>query len=188
MSRWKPRFGRLSRRDQIQANNATFRFAAAATGDPEVIARTERELITPLPPKRERIRRPVDGKPVQASEHQEQCAVISWWWRVHQKYGLPTFALFAVPNGGARDVITGARLKAEGVRRGALDLILAKPTTQFAGLFLEMKVGSNKPSPEQNAFMQYLEEVGYQTGVHWNAGAAIKAIEDYLRDDPILPP
>lgn len=169
-----------SRREQISVNNAWHRFYASASEKPGAAERVERELIEPLPPKRERIKRPVDGKPVTATEHQEQCAVISWWWRVHQRYGLPPFALFAVPNGGARDEITGARLKAEGVRRGALDLILAKPVAAYHGLFIEMKVGDNKPSEYQAAFITYLESVGYKATVHWNAPSAIHEIEDYL--------
>lgn len=143
-------------------------------------AEYRQDTIIVLPPKRV-IRRPVDGRRVHASEHQEQSAVISWWFRVHQKYGLPVFALFAVPNGGARDVITGANLKAEGVRKGALDLILAKPVAAHHGLFIEMKVGDNKPSEDQEEFIAYLDSVGYKTAVHWNAGTAIKEIEGYLQ-------
>jgi hypothetical protein len=81
-------------------------------------------LQQPIKPKRE-VRRPVDGKPVGPTEHQEQATVVSWWALQHQVYELPVFALYAIPNGGARDVITGSRLKAEGVRRGTPDLCLA---------------------------------------------------------------
>lgn len=178
MGLWKRRV-QLSRNDQLRANNAAHSFYAAASERPDA-QENLKQLITPVPPKRDRIRRPVDGKPAMASEHQEQATVISWWWRVHQKYGLPPFALFAIPNGGARDVITGARLKAEGVRKGVLDLMLAKPTEDHAGLFIEMKIGDNKPSPEQKDFIAYLESVGYKATVHWNAGTAIKEIEAYL--------
>jgi hypothetical protein len=133
-----------------------------------------------VPPKAHKIRRPSDNKPIRPTEHQEQCAVIKWWWQVHKMYGLPVFALFAVPNGGARDVITGARLKAEGVRRGVYDLILAKPTSIYGGLFLEMKAGDNKPSEDQVSFGQYLTEAGYKASVHWSAQSAIEEIESYL--------
>lgn len=136
--------------------------------------------LTPLPKKRGVIRRPVDGKPVYRSEHQEQADVIRWWNVAHKQYALPYFALFAVPNGGARDVITGSRLKAEGVRRGALDLILAKPKGGYSGLFIEMKVGNNKPTDEQEQFIDYLANAGYVASVHWTAGSAIAAIEEYL--------
>lgn len=106
--------------------------------------------------------------------------MISWWRLQHELYGLPVFALFAVPNGGARDAITGSRLKAEGVRRGALDLILAKPTTKYHGLFIEMKVGDNRPTIDQSAFIDYLDSAGYKTSVHWDAVSAINEIKEYL--------
>ena len=164
----------MSRRERILKTNAYTQFIAAAADKP-----VPAQLLQPVPKKRE-IRRPVDGRPVGLSEHQEQCAVISWWGLACAAYGLPTFALFAIPNGGARDVITGARLKAEGVRRGVLDLCLAKPTTKHHGLYIEMKAGANKPSPEQQAYIEYLTGSGYQASVHWSAESAINAIKEYL--------
>lgn len=35
--------------------------------------------------------------------------------------------LFAIPDGGRRDAVTGAHLKAEGVRAGVPDMFLAVP-------------------------------------------------------------
>ena len=130
----------------------------------------------PPPPKK---RAPRAAR-VGPSEHQEQVAVIQWWDASCQFYGLPHFALFAVPNGGARDAITGSRLKAEGVRRGALDLVLAKPTAKGAGLFIEMKVGDNRLSDYQKDFVAYLKSAGYDAQAHWSADSAIQAIKDYL--------
>lgn len=166
------KIGRLSRNDQLRLGDKWHQFYAAA-------ADVAPAIQSGLPPKRHRVRR-CDGKPIGPSEHQEQSAVISWWWHAHKKYNLPHFALFAVPNGGARDFITGARLKAEGVRRGALDLILAKPTKQHNGLFIEMKVGNNRPTEEQTAFVAYLQSVGYRATVHWSSASAIAEIEAYL--------
>lgn len=166
------RFGRPSRNDLKRQSDNWHKFYAAA-------AEVAPAILHNLPPKRHRVRR-CDGKPIGPSEHQEQAAVISWWWLARNKYNLPHFALFAVPNGGARDFITGARLKAEGVRRGALDLILAKPTQKYHGLFIEMKVGSNKPTDEQAAFVAYLQQVGYCATVHWSSASAIAEIEAYL--------
>jgi hypothetical protein len=170
--------GRLSPRDQKIAVNKALDHWAAMSGKP-----TPDAIRNEIPPKRIRVRRPVDGKAPVASEHQEQSAVISWWARVHTKYALPEFSLFACPSGGARDVITGSLLKAEGVRRGVPDLILAKPVGPYSGLFLEMKVGYNKLTDSQFAFIAYLESVGYKASVHWSAGSAITEIEDYLRDE-----
>jgi hypothetical protein len=158
-----------SARELLEQRNATYRFYGME------------KHVKELPPKRDKILRPVDKKPVHASEHQEQSAVITWWWRVHTTYQLPLFALFAIPNGGARDVITGSKLKAEGVRRGAPDLFLAQPSGKFHGLFIEMKAGNNGTTSEQAAFIAHLKKVGYEASVHWSAGSAIAAIEEYLQ-------
>lgn len=148
--------------------------------DPQKRAEYERLFVASTAPKRAAIRRPSDGKPVGPSEHQVQVAVIQWWRLQHQIYALPEFALFAIPNGGARDPITGARLKAEGVRAGALDLCLAAPRGTYHGWYGEMKVGDNKPTEKQQAFIAYLDSAGYKTGVHWTSESAIDSIREYL--------
>jgi hypothetical protein len=82
-------------------------------------------------------------------ESQLQIACVKWLRMQHPH--LSPF-LFAIPNGGARSAITGAILKAEGVRRGVADLFLMVPTDNYHGLFIEMKVAKGKQSPEQLAF------------------------------------
>lgn len=164
---------RPDKREDALQFNAAERFYAGAADKQAVDQRV-------IAPKRDRIKR-ADGKPLVPTEHQEQAAVISWWHAAHGLYRLQIFALFAVPNGGARDAITGSLLKAEGVRPGTPDLILAAPTPAFSGLFIEMKkVGGAKPSPEQEAFIAYLLSAGYSASVHYGAASAIKEIEDYL--------
>lgn len=169
----KRRWERPNKRDDAVRFNAEERFIAAAHDKEAVNQRV-------IAPKRDRIRR-ADGKPLVPTEHQEQAAVIAWWYAVHGQYRLPVFALFACPNGGARDAITGSLLKAEGVRPGTPDLQLAAPTPAFNGLYIEMKkVDGAKPSAEQEAFIKYLLSVGYSASAHYGAASAIKEIEDYL--------
>lgn len=161
---------RGAKRPDRHAINAWERFVAQAH---------DKAGPAPLPPKAHRIRR-ADGKPIQATEHQLQAALISWWWRECHAFALPVYALFAIPNGGARNPITGSNLKAEGVRRGTPDLMLAVPKCGAYGLFIEMKAGDNKPSPEQTEFLNFLEERGYRTTVQWTTEGAIVAIKEYL--------
>src|SRR5262245_64718583 len=52
---------------------------------------------------------------------------------------IPARLCFAIPNGGARDVITAGRLKAEGVRAGVPDVCLPVARAGYHGLFLEVK-------------------------------------------------
>lgn len=54
-------------------------------------------------------------KPPSDEEHRIQCTCVRWF---RLKYPHLFARLFAVPNGGRRDGITGARLKAEGVLPG----------------------------------------------------------------------
>lgn len=71
-------------------------------------------------------------------EHRIQAALFKWSRLASSRYpGLRL--MFAIPNGGARDAITGAMLKAEGVKPGVPDIFLPVPVNGFHGLFVEMK-------------------------------------------------
>lgn len=123
------------------------------------------------------------------TEHSHQVAVIDWWSLAHKKYGLPDFALYAIPNANA--LYSQARnrfalmqkMRDEGVRSGILDLNLdAKSPRDPAamGLRIEMKKKPNKPSPEQEEVLMYLRKTGYHALVCWDAEEAIRAISGYL--------
>ena len=162
----------INYRDQkarARAGNEFYRAMFAPDKPPQVV-------YAPEKPKRER-RAPDLTVP---SEHQSQAAVISWWRLVCGSYHLPEFALFAIPNGGARNLITGARLKQEGVRAGILDLMLAVKRSDFGGLFIEMKKLGKRPSPAQQEVMDYLARAGYERKVCWTSAAATAAIREYL--------
>ena len=124
-------------------------------------------------------------------EHKEQVAVIQWWAMAHKKYGLPEFALFAIPNGGHRHMLTAVRLKAEGVRPGIPDLMLAKVMAdkndpireKSPGLFIEMKskeATASAVSDAQKELREYLNREGYQCVVAFGADEAIAFIKSYL--------
>lgn len=166
----------LTYREQREAVNKGHLVAAAMIQDPAKRAEYERLFVKELPPKRNYERKS------NGSEHAEQSAVIDWWDSACGTYGLPRFALFAIPNGAffGSGYATAAKLKKEGMRRGILDLMLAVPHDQFHGLFIEMKYGSNTPSPEQWAVKEYLEKSGYRCGVYWSSDQAIAAIKGYL--------
>lgn len=124
-------------------------------------------------------------KPSTPTEHEEQVALVDWWsWNCY-RWRLPVYALFAIPNGGGRGKADAGRLKAEGVRPGILDLMLAvtRPnfdSKPFPGLFIEMKRKPNTPSKEQVEVMLYLRQQGYHCVVAWNFDEGKRAIEAYL--------
>ena len=59
-------------------------------------------------------------------EHRIQAALFEWAKYASAKHpGLKL--MFAIPNGGARDAVTGAMLKREGVKPGVPDIFLPMP-------------------------------------------------------------
>ncbi len=88
--------------------------------------------------------------------------------------------MFAIPNGGARNVVTAKNLKAEGVRAGVLDIFLPVPRKGKPGLWIEMKIKPNKLSDLQMLETLELEKSGYEVHVCWSSHEAIDAIRNYL--------
>jgi hypothetical protein len=114
------------------------------------------------------------------SEHAHQVALIDWWRLQHKRYGLPEFALLAIPNGGQRNKAVAAKLKAEGVRKGVLDLFMPVPRGVFNGLWIEMKYGYNKLTKEQTEFRAFAEQQRYKVVACWSWEEAKNEIGGYL--------
>ncbi len=66
--------------------------------------------------------------------------------------------LFSIPNGGYRNAITASILVAEGSYPGVLDLMLAIPKRNWAGLFIEMKATKGRLSDAQIAFIKEIQD------------------------------
>lgn len=114
------------------------------------------------------------------SEHAHQCALFAWA-ALEANASYPELALmFAIPNGGKRDKITAAHLKAEGVKAGTPDVCLPVPRGAWHGLFIELKVGDNKPSDKQVETIAALQVKGYGACVVWGWEAARDLILNYL--------
>ena len=95
--------------------------------------------------------------------------------------------LHAIHNQGHGDAIRGAKARAEGVKAGVYDLFLPVPISKLIieerrwhGLYLELKVGNNKPSDIQVEFGDDMKAAGYAVGVAWGWLEARKIILDYL--------
>lgn len=100
---------------------------------------------------------------------------------MHKRFGISEQLLFAVPNGGQRNVIVAARMKAEGVRAGVPDLFLAVPAFGYNGLFIELKKPKGgRVSDSQTEFISELSEQGYRVTVCHGFIEAKQAIENYL--------
>ncbi len=92
-------------------------------------------------------------KPNADREHRLQCACVAWFRARFPQYA---HALFAVPNGGRRDGVTGARLKAEGVIPGIADLVLLKSNARHGALLIEMKTPQGRQSPAQQQWQKLI--------------------------------
>ena len=89
--------------------------------------------------------------------------------------------MYHIPNGGRRDAITGARLKAEGVVAGVPDIFLAVPRQGFHGLYVELKrqKGGSLESSQEHIIAR-LRQAGYRVEVCMGWWEAREAIENYL--------
>ena len=125
-------------------------------------------------------RKTPDGRiQITGSEDDEQQKVIRWaqlMCRTYPDLGL----LYHVPNGGSRNRAEAAKLKRMGVRAGVPDLVLPSPRGGYAGLYIEMKVGANRPSKEQKEWLEMLANRGYKTLVCYGGNEAIDALEKYV--------
>ena len=112
-------------------------------------------------------------------EHRIQAALFKWAKYASAKQpGLKL--MFAIPNGGARDAVTGAMLKAEGVRPGVPDIFLPQPVGQYHGLFIEMKTARGRPTPEQREWLMRLRHRGYAAVLCRGLDEAIDTISRYV--------
>jgi len=86
------------------------------------------------------------------SEHLEQREFVSWFRKTY--YGV---RIFAIPNGGVRNIQTASRLKAEGVAAGVPDLFI--PAWR---VWIEMKrADGGALSEKQKDWRGYLKFCGY---------------------------
>ena len=118
------------------------------------------------------------GKP-KNDEHRIQSACVRWF---RLKYPKLKNVLFAVPNGGRRDAITGARLKEEGATSGVSDLILLKSNRFYGGLCIEMKKPGGRQSPAQKEWQKDAEANGAKYVVCKSLDEFMKVTIDYLND------
>ena len=88
--------------------------------------------------------------------------------------------VFAIPMGGMRDAITGARLKAEGARAGVPDIFVAVPAQGKHGLFIEMKKDGGTLSKKQEIWRERLLAAGYGFAVAYGYEDAIGLLTTYF--------
>lgn len=109
------------------------------------------------------------------SEAQEQIAVVDYC-------DIKNIPIYAIPNGGKRNPIEAAHLKAQGVKAGVPDLCIPMARRGFHGLYIEMKVGRNKPTKKQIEWGLRLRAEDYDVRVCYSADEAIRVIKEYTKE------
>lgn len=121
-------------------------------------------------------------------EHNEQAYVVTWAAILQSRY--PELELlYAIPNGaklpyigkGKRRFSPQARvLKQEGLLPGIPDLCLPIGKNGKNALYIEMKFGKNKPSPEQEDIIAKLRLYNNQVDICYSGEEAVNVIKKYL--------
>lgn len=111
----------------------------------------------------------------QPTEAEEQAALFAW-----ASYYPELKYLYAIPNGGSRNVIEARNLKRQGVKSGVPDICLPVASGGYHGLYIELKVGKNKASENQKRWLEYLNKAGYKTKVCYGFQEAKETIANYL--------
>lgn len=118
-------------------------------------------------------------QPRKDEEHKLQCSMVNWFRFTYPQYA---HCLFAVPNGGRRDAVTGAKMKAEGVLAGVSDMILLLRTKDYGALLIEVKTPKGKQSPSQKLWQSKMEALGYKYIVVRTVSDFIREVKNYLID------
>lgn len=106
------------------------------------------------------------------SEHIEQVQLVSWFRKT-----FPEVLIFAIPNGGSRNIATAVKLKAEGVCKGIPDLFI--PAFK---LWVEMKrKKGGRLSRDQGGVISYLFSCGYHVVVGFGFDDAKCKILEFIK-------
>jgi len=113
------------------------------------------------------------------SEYHEQVAIFEWAELQQGKW--PELALLNGSLNGVKLTIGQAvKAKKAGMKRGYPDMFLPVARREWHGLFIELKVGKNKASPEQKTWIEALQGQGYCAVICYGANEAIEVIRSYL--------
>ena len=88
-------------------------------------------------------------------EESIQVACVKWF-----RLQYPNLVIFAVPNGGSRNLYEAKNMKESGTLAGVADLVIVGNGGKV--LFVEMKAGKNKQEDSQVIFQQKVENLGHK--------------------------
>src|SRR5215510_7527484 len=121
------------------------------------------------------------------TDRPHQVALIKWVREVKEAYPVLKL-LYAVPNGGDRNLRVARKLKAEGVLAGVADLCLPAARRGYHGLYLEMKSEDGGATKEQKEFLRGVSGEGYCAVIAQGVDEAKSTLEWYLGATDHEPP
>lgn len=90
-----------------------------------------------------------------------------------------------IPNEGKRSAAYAAQMKRAGLRKGFPDLFVPLAREGFHGLFIELKYGRGKTSPEQEEWLALLSLNGYRAVVCYGFEEAAREICRYAKNEKL---
>lgn len=114
-------------------------------------------------------------------QHEAKAQAMIFEWANLQKAKYKELELlFAIPNGGKRNQFEAYNLKRQGLKPGVPDMFLPVARGKHHGLWIELKIGKNKPSESQKWWIENLNNQGYLAIVCYGYDEAIKNILKYI--------
>ena len=90
-----------------------------------------------------------------------------------------------IPNEGKRSVSYAAQMKRAGLRKGFPDLFVPLAREGYHGLFIELKYGRGKTSPDQEEWLEFLNANSYRAVVCRGFEEAAREICRYAKNEKI---
>lgn len=119
------------------------------------------------------------------TEHQIQSGLIDWA-RItpYLQYGCSKVSdvLWAIPNGGLRNIVTATKLKREGTRKGIPDLFtpIKNYSLNSPCAWFEAKKPGGRLSNDQKEIIKLLNLLGHHVYVFYSVDEGIRSVKDYL--------
>lgn len=112
-------------------------------------------------------------------EAQLQKACVTYF---RYRYPHLKWLMYASANGGTRNVIEAANLKAQGVLSGVSDLFISVPSGGKHGFYIELKAGKNVMSDAQVAFSEAVTAYGYEFALVYTFDQFKDVVQKYLKE------
>lgn len=117
------------------------------------------------------------------TEYQVQRQLVAWfranWPQYSRRIRLSLNGINLPVNGSKAGMIINT-FKASGMVKGESDLLFLIKTEKYAGLALELKTPTGKPTVEQLAYIKDMNQGGYLGVIAYSLEEAQEIIQNYL--------